>query len=150
MPRDDVGVHYRVALEEAVTGLNEGGIPIGASLTRRGELLGAGHNRRVQNADPTAHAEIDCLRAVGPLDSYGDTTLYTTLAPCFLCSGAVVLFGIPRVVVGDTTVYDGEGSLELLAQHGVELTYLADDDAREILERFITNNRRAWLEDIGK
>lgn len=149
MPADDRSM-YEIALKEARSGKSEGGIPIGAALAEEATLLGAGRNRRLQNQDPTAHAEIDCLRAVGPRSSYARTTLYTTLTPCFLCSGAIVLFGIPRVVVGEIETYDGEGSLDFLAAREVEVVQLDDEVARRMLKEFIDENRDVWLQDIGK
>ena len=141
---------YRRALEEAEQGYREGGLPIGAALVRGEDVLGTGHNRRVQHGDPTAHAEIDCLRSVGRLSSYEGTTLYTTLTPCFLCSGAVVLFHIPSVVIGETTTYGGEGSLDLLRRRGVRVVDLNDDGARTLLGRFIEERPEVWLEDTGR
>jgi len=140
---------YRLALEEARAGAAEGGIPIGASLLLGGTLLGRGRNLRVQRGDPTAHAEIACLRDAGRLRSYAGTTLYTTLAPCFLCAGAILLFGIPRVAIGETRTFDGEGSLQLLSAHGVELVELEDEQARSLLESFVSRNPELWSEDIG-
>ena len=140
---------YRIALREAREGMREGGIPIGSALARGAKLLAAGRNRRVQGSDPTAHAEIDCLRNAGRLRDYSDLTLYTTLAPCFLCSGAVVLFGIPRVVIGERESYDASGPFSFLAQHGVQLELLDDPGARGLMERFIHEQPRLWAEDIG-
>jgi cytosine/creatinine deaminase len=143
------GTGYAVALEEAAAGLQEGGIPIGSSLERDGEVIGRGRNLRVQRGDPTAHAEISCLRDAGRQSSYADTVLYTTLAPCFLCTGAVLLFGIPRVVIGEEETFDGEGSLELLEQGGVETIVLDDPEAAGMLRSFIEANPALWNEDIG-
>jgi creatinine deaminase len=140
---------YRAAFDEAAAGLAEGGIPIGSALERGGQVIGRGHNRRVQSGDPTAHAEIDCLRNAGRQRSYVDTVLYTTLAPCFLCTGAVLLYRIPRVVVGEARTFDGEGSLELLASRGIEVQVLDDDETREMLASFIEANPDVWAEDIG-
>jgi cytosine deaminase len=149
-PESDATKGYRVALDEARAGMREGGIPIGSALIKGREVLGAGHNRRLQNADPTAHAEIECLRAVGPLDSYAGATLFTTLTPCYLCSGAVILFAIPKVIVGESETYDGEGSLDWLMSHHVEIENLHDSEARSLLRSFIEQNREVWLADIGK
>lgn len=109
---------YAGAVKEALDGLREGGIPIGAVLARGLDILGVERNRRVQINAPTAHAEIDCIRFAGRLQTYKGTTLYATLTPCYLCSGAIVLFGVTRVVIGQTQTYDGEGSLEFLDSHG--------------------------------
>lgn len=140
---------YEAALEEARVGLEQGGIPIGSALELDGQVVGRGHNLRVQEGDPTAHAEISCLRDAGRIDSYSETTLYTTLAPCHLCAGAVLLFGIPRVVIGESTTFDGEGSLEGLRAAGIELSDLGDDEARVMLASFIERHPDLWSEDIG-
>jgi cytosine/creatinine deaminase len=140
---------YLAALEEAHAGSREGGIPIGSSLVRKGAVIGRGHNLRVQSSDPTAHAEIACLRNAGRQRSYADTALYTTLAPCHLCTGAVLLFGIPRVVVGEMHTFDGEGSLLLLRDRGVEVEIIDDPEARTLLSDFIVRNPDVWDEDIG-
>jgi cytosine/creatinine deaminase len=141
---------YRTALEEARAGLAKGGIPIGSALELRGEVIGRGHNLRVQDGDPTAHAEICCLRDAGRLRSYAGTVLYTTLAPCFLCAGAALLYRIPRVVIGESRTFDGEGSLDLLRSKGIEITIFDDEEARAMLATFIERNPAVWSEDIGK
>src|SRR5450759_4218142 len=97
----------QAALDEALKGLAEGGIPIGSVLVRNGEIIGRGHNQRVQRADPVLHAEIDCLRDAGRVGNYRDTVLYSTLMPCYLCAGAVVQFGIPRLVAGESETFPG-------------------------------------------
>ena len=136
---------YRAALEQARLGQREGGgIPIGAALARREEVLGAGRNRRIQSGDPTAHAEIDCLRDAGRLRTYSDLTLYTTLTPCFLCMGAVVLFQLGEVVIGDETTFDGQGSMALLRDRGVSVTLLDDEEARSLLRQFIADHPDVW------
>lgn len=144
-----VGVGYRAAFEEAAEGMREGGIPIGSALERDGEAIGRGRNLRVQRGDPTAHAEITCIRDAGRQRSYADTVLYTTLAPCYPCTGAVLLFGILRVVIGEQRTFDGEGSLRLLEQRGVETTLLEDSEAEGMLRSFIKANSTLWNEDIG-
>lgn len=138
---------YALALEEALLGAAEGGVPIGSSLFKDGTKIGSGHNRRVQNGDPTSHGEIDCLRNVGRRASYAGTTLYSTLAPCALCSGAIILFGIPRVVVGENQNFDGE--LELLRARGVEVVLIDDAEATALMGQFIAENPSLWNEDIG-
>jgi cytosine deaminase len=142
--------HYEAALQEALAGFDEGGLPIGSALACGGELVGRGHNQRLQRADPTAHAEIECLRNAGRRSTYEGCVLYTTLAPCFLCSGAIALFGITRVVAGESRTFDGEGSMDFLRARGVEIVDLDDHRAREVLERFIAASPEVWLEDIGK
>jgi len=140
---------YLTALEEARASSREGGIPIGSSLVRGGVVIGRGHNLRVQSGDPTAHAEIACLRDAGRQRGYADTTLYTTLAPCHLCTGAVLLFDIPHVVIGEMRTFDGEGSLPLLRDRGVEVEVIDDAEARALLSDFISRNPEIWDEDIG-
>jgi creatinine deaminase len=135
------------ALEEARLGLQEGGLPIGSVLVRDGRIIGRGHNRRVQKSDPMAHAEIDCLTQAGRLATYKDTILYSTLMPCYLCSGAVVQFRIPRVIVGDTVNF--KGGPELLRRHGVTVTDLADPDCIHLMAQFIKDHPDLWNEDIG-
>ena len=104
------------AIAQARKSLSEGGIPIGSALARNGELLALGHNKRVQDADPVTHAEIDCLRNAGRIGSFRDTVLYSTLMPCYLCSGAVVQFGIPKVIVGERRTFPG--GPEFMRSHG--------------------------------
>ncbi len=136
-----------VALREARASLADGGVPVGAALAEGATLIAAGHNERVQRGDPVAHGEISCLRNAGRRASYAGTTLYTTLSPCPLCSGAIRRFQIPRVVVGEARSFAGD--LGFLAGRGVEVV-LADDDRcvavmREFQERF----PEVWSEDIG-
>jgi len=145
-----VGEFYDVALREAQKSMAEGGIPIGAALVSGTSVLGSGHNLRVQEGDPTAHAEISCLRNAGRTRDYADCTLYTTLTPCHLCTGAILLFGIPRVVIGETTTFDGEGTLELLRSHSVDVQILDDQRARDLMKTFIAEQPHLWAEDIGK
>lgn len=140
---------YKVALQEADAGAREGGLPIGAALFRGGELLGSGHNLRIQRGDPTAHAEVQALRSAGAMDHYGGTTLYTTLTPCSMCSGSVVLFRIPRVVIGDTRSFPNSETMEFLRAHGVELVELEEPEAERLLADFIARRPDDWLKDIG-
>ena len=143
--QDSVG--YSVALSQARLGVGEGGIPIGSSLFASGLLLGAGRNRRVQSGDPTAHAEIDALRNAGRRSSYAGATLYSTLAPCALCTGAAIQFGINRVVVGENVSFAGE--LQLLRERGIEVLVIDDTDAMNLMKKFISENPVLWNEDIG-
>lgn len=136
-----------LALEEARQGLAEGGIPIGSVLVRGGEVIGRGHNRRVQRGDPMAHAEIDCLQRAGRLRTYRDTVLYSTLAPCYLCSGAAVQFGIPVVVIGEARTFPG--APELLGAHGIRVINLDEPACYEMMSRFIAEHPALWNEDIG-
>jgi cytosine deaminase len=136
-----------VALAEARAGLAAGGVPVGAALARGGRLIASGHNERVQSGDPIAHGEIACLRNAGRQASYRDTTLYTTLSPCQMCSGAVLLFRIPRVVVGEAATFAGD--LEFLRARGVEIVLLDDDRCKSVMKEFQERYPEVWSEDIG-
>jgi cytosine/creatinine deaminase len=137
-----------VALEEAATGRDEGGIPIGAALIGRdGEVLGRGHNRRVQDDDPSVHGETDAFRAAGRQRSYRGTTMVTTLSPCWYCSGLVRQFGISRVVIGEARTF--HGGHDWLAEHGVEVHVLDDRRCIDLLQEFIAAHPAVWNEDIG-
>ena len=138
----------KAAIEEAKQGLKEGGIPIGSVLVKDGEILSRGHNRRVQDNDPVMHAEIDCLRKSGRIGSYKDTVLYSTLMPCFLCAGAVVQFGIKRVVAGESANFNG--AREFMEKQGVEVIDLDLEECKQLMHEFINNNPKLWKEDIGK
>lgn len=137
----------KAALTEARQGYAEGGIPIGSVLVKDGKIIGRGHNRRVQQGDPMAHAEIDCLKQAGRIGRYAGTVLYSTLMPCYLCSGAVVQFGIKKVVVGESQTFPG--GPEFMRQHGVEVTDLADEECVALMKRFIAEKPELWNEDIG-
>ena len=144
----------RAAIDEARQGLREGGLPIGSVLVRNGQVIGRGHNRRVQNGDPMAHAEIDCLTNAGRQNTYADTVLYSTLMPCYLCTGAVIQFGVPKVVVGESVNFcGGEGkwgtSPDFMRANGVEVIDLHDAECIEMMSTFIRENPRLWNEDIG-
>ena len=136
------------AIIEAKAGYDEGGIPIGAVLARDGRIIGRGHNRRIQENDPIIHAEIDCLRNAGRIGSYRDTTLYSTLMPCYLCAGAVVQFGIPRVVAGEARNFTG--AKDFMVSMGVEVIDLDLDECADMMAKFIKNNPELWNEDIGE
>jgi cytosine/creatinine deaminase len=138
----------KLAIQEAQQGRQEGGIPIGSVLVKEGTVLGKGHNRRVQELDPVAHAEIDCLRRAGRIGNYRNTTLYSTLMPCYLCAGAVVQFEIKRVVVGESKTFDG--ARDFMEAHGVEVVDLDLAECKELMEEFINKNPQLWNEDIGK
>ena len=138
-----------VALEEARTGLAEGGIPIGAALfSSSGELLGRGHNRRVQEDDPSLHGETDAFRRAGRRRSYRDTVMVTTLAPCWYCSGLVRQFGIPKVIVGESANF--AGGLDWLRESGVEVVDLESEQCEQLLRWFISAHPELWNEDIGE
>ena len=137
----------QLAVEEARRGLDEGGIPIGSALSRGEILVAAGHNQRVQRGDPMAHAEIACLTNAGRQRTYRDTVLYSTLSPCALCSGAVVQFGIPRVVVGEDETF--RGPVEWLIANGVVVEVIDSSECKELLRQFIRQHPAIWNEDIG-
>jgi cytosine deaminase len=138
-----------VALEEARLGLAEGGIPIGAALfTKTGELVSRGHNRRVQQGDPSVHGETDAFRAAGRQKSYRDLVMVTTLAPCWYCSGLVRQFRIGAVVVGESRTF--AGGVEWLRENGVEVVDLDNRECRELLEGYIAAHPEVWNEDIGE
>jgi cytosine/creatinine deaminase len=144
----------RAAIAEAKLGLSEGGLPIGSVLVRGGKIIGRGHNRRVQRGDPMAHAEIDCLTNAGRQATYRDTVLYSTLMPCFLCSGAAVQFGVPKVVVGESVNFPGgEGSggssPQFMRGQGIEVVDVRDPECIEMMRRFIREHPGLWNEDIG-
>src|SRR4029077_16440672 len=144
----------RAAIDEAKLGLSEGGLPIGSVLVRDGQIIARGHNRRVQNGDSMAHAEIDCLTKAGRQKTYADTVLYSTLMPCYLCTGAVLQFGVPKVIVGESVNFPGgEGkwgkSRDFLRANGVEVTDLHDAECIEMMSKFIRENSKLWNEDIG-
>ncbi len=136
------------AIAEARRSLSEGGIPIGAVLVRDGSVIGRGHNRRVQDNDPILHAEIDCLRNAGRIGSYRGTILYTTLMPCYLCAGAVVQFGIEKVVVGDSRTF--HGAQAFLHDHWVTIVEKDSEECEALMKDFIARNPGLWNEDIGK
>ncbi len=144
----DAQTMLMVALEEARAGLAEGGIPIGAALfAADGTLLGRGHNRRVQDDDPSTHAETAAFKAAGRQRSYRGTTMVTTLSPCWYCSGLVRQFGISRVLIGEARTF--QGGHDWLAELGVSVTLLDDDDCFAVLQDFITAHPQLWAEDIG-
>ena len=136
-----------LALAQARVSLESGGVPVGAVLAAGGQVVAAGHNERVQRGDPVAHGEIACLRNAGRQASYAGTTLYTTLSPCQMCSGAVLLFQIPRVIVGEAETF--EGDLGFLAERGVEIVLLDDEGCVAAMQEFQRRYPEVWSEDIG-
>lgn len=138
------------AIEEARKGLAEGGIPIGSVLVIDDKIVGRGHNRRVQNGSAILHAEMDCLENAGRLNAadYRRATLYSTLSPCDMCSGAVLLYGIPRVIIGENRTFQGPENY--LRERGVELVIVDNDECRRLMETFIEKNPQLWNEDIGE
>jgi len=140
----------RAALEEAEAGFAEGGIPIGSVLVHQGRILGRGHNRRVQKGSAILHGEMDALENAGrqPARVYRECTIYTTLSPCAMCSGTILLYGIPRVIVGENRTFLGEE--DLLRGRGVKVEVLQDARCQELMARFIAANPALWQEDIGE
>jgi cytosine deaminase len=135
------------AYEQALKSYREGGLPIGAVMAENGEIIAAGHNRRVQDGDPIAHGEMDCFRRAGRRSRYDTITLYTTLSPCMMCAGTIVQFGIKRVVMGEAKNF--AGNPEFLRLHGVEVLLLDDAECIELMSRFIREHPRLWDEDIA-
>ncbi|MFM7182917.1 MAG: nucleoside deaminase [Verrucomicrobiales bacterium] len=140
----------QAAIDEAKLGRKEGGIPIGSVLVHRGKILGRGHNRRVQQGSTVLHGEMDALENAGrqPASVYRECVLYTTLSPCPMCSGAILLYGIPRVIIGENQTFLGEE--ELLRSRGVQLEVLQDPTCIEMMRDFIAGNPELWNEDIGE
>jgi len=136
------------AKAEALKGLAEGGIPIGSILVRNGEIIGRGHNQRVQKGSPILHGEMDCLMNAGRQRSYRDTIIYSTLSPCMMCSGTIVQFKIPRVVVGEALSFPG--APDFMRSHGVEVLVLNDPSLVEIMNNFISEKPALWNEDIAE
>ena len=140
----------QAAIDEAQTGLLEGGIPIGSVLVYQGKILGRGHNKRVQNQSVTLHGEMDALENAGrqPASVYRQSVLYTTLSPCPMCTGAILLYGIPKVIIGENQTF--LGSEKLLREHGVEVVVENDSACIQMMEDFIARNPALWNEDIGE
>jgi creatinine deaminase len=138
------------AIEQARIGRDEGGVPIGAVLAVDGDVVGAGHNRRVQMGSVIRHGETDALEDAGrlPASTYARATMYTTLSPCHMCTGAILLYGIPRVVIGENTTF--VGAEDLLREHGVEVIVAGSQQCIDLMDEFITAHRSVWNEDIGR
>jgi len=136
------------AIAQASKSLSEGGLPIGAALARGAALLAVGHNRRVQLGDPIAHGEMDCLRTAGRLRTYRDLTLFTTLTPCMMCTGTIIQFKIPRVIIGENRTFGGNE--ELLRSHGVDVIVLDEPRCIAMMQEFQRNYPDVWKEDIGE
>ena len=140
---------FEAAVAEAEAGLAEGGIPIGSVLVHQGRILGRGHNRRVQRGSAVLHGELDALENAGrhPARVYAESVVYTTLSPCAMCTGAILLYRIPRVVVGENQTFMGEE--QLLRERGVVVEVLQDARCVELMRRFIREHPQLWNEDIG-
>lgn len=148
-PIGDCQAMLQVAIDEARKGLDEGGIPIGAAIfTRGGLLLGSGHNRRVQEGDPSVHAETDAFRKAGRQRTYKDKIMVTTLAPCWYCSGLIRQFGIGTVLVGESSTFSG--GIEWLRENGVEVIDMQSNDCMQMLTEYIHKYPEVWKEDIGE
>jgi cytosine/creatinine deaminase len=135
------------AFKEACKGISEGGIPIGSVLVRNGKIIGRGHNQRIQKSDPVTHAEIDCLRNAGRVGNYKDCILYSTLMPCYLCAGAVVQFGIKKVIAGESRTF--AGAEDFMKSHFVEVVNIDSEECYKMMQDFIKKNPDLWNEDIG-
>lgn len=137
----------QAAIEQAKKSLAEGGIPIGSVLVKDGTIVAQGHNKRVQEKNPILHGEMDCLNNAGRIGSYRDTTIYSTLMPCYMCAGTIVQFSIPKVVVGESVTFSG--ARRFMEEHGVEVVDLNDLSCIEMMQDFIHKNPKLWNEDIG-
>jgi creatinine deaminase len=140
----------RAAIDEAELGLSEGGIPIGSVIVHEGRIIGRGHNRRVQQGNPILHGEMDALQNAGRQRAkvYRESVLYTTLSPCAMCSGAILLYGVPRIVIGENQTFMGEE--DWLRSRGAQLEVLQDAECLHLMKRFITAQPTLWNEDIGE
>ena len=138
----------RIAYDEAKLGFDEGGCPIGSVLARGSKVVSQGRNQRVQKGDPIAHGEMDALRKAGRQNTYRDTTLYTSLSPCMMCTGTIIQFGIPRVVIGEAVNFGGNE--ELLRSRGVEVIIANDQDCINLMTKFIEEKPELWAEDIAE
>jgi cytosine/creatinine deaminase len=142
--------YLKAAIHEAKTGVNEGGIPIGSVLVINNKIVSRGHNRRVQNGSAILHAEMDCIENAGRLKAadYKQSILYSTLSPCDMCSGAILLYGISKVVIGENKTF--KGPEEYLKSRGVEVIVVDDKECKNLLKTFIKQNPELWNEDIGE
>jgi cytosine/creatinine deaminase len=145
-----VDIFMEAAIEEARKGLEEGGIPIGSVIVHEGKIIGRGHNRRVQKGSAVLHGEMDALENTGrqPASVYRQCLLYTTLSPCSMCSGAILLYNIPKIIIGENKTFLGEE--ELLKSHGVKIEVLQNPDCIDLMAEFIFSNPDLWNEDIGE
>lgn len=143
-------IFMEAAIEEARKGLDEGGIPIGSVIVHNGKIIGKGHNRRVQKGSAVLHGEMDALENSGrqPASVYRECVLYTTLSPCSMCSGAVLLYNIPKVIIGENKTFLGEE--ELLKSHGVKIEVLQNPECIDLMAEFIFSHPDLWNEDIGE
>ena len=145
---EEHGRFMSLAYDEALKSYKEGGLPIGSILVRGGDIIARGHNQRVQRADPIAHGEMDCLRSAGRQRSYTDTVIYTTLSPCMMCTGTIIQFKIPTVVIGESINFPG--NKDLLESRGVKVIDLNDAQCIDLMARFIREKPALWNEDIAE
>ena len=138
----------QAAIDQAQKSLQEGGIPIGSVLVRDGEIIGRGHNKRVQQQNPILHGEMDCLNNAGRLGSYKNTIIYSTLMPCYMCAGTIVQFNIPQVIVGESRTF--AGARKFMESHGVKVIDLDLQQCVKMMEKFINEKPELWNEDIGE
>jgi len=143
-----VDIFMKAAIEEAKQGLREGGIPVGSVLVKGNKIIGRGHNKHMQENDPIAHAEINCLRNAGRIGRYSETSLYSTMMPCYLCAGAIVQLGIKEVIVGESETATGAG--QFLESHGVEVIDLDLDECKQLMSKFIQSKPELWREETGE
>ena len=148
MLTDTDKIFLRIAYNEAKAGFDEGGCPIGSVLAEGDKLIAQGRNQRVQQGDPIAHGEMDCLRKAGRQKSYRKMTLYTSLSPCMMCTGTIIQFGIPRVVIGENDTFGGNEAF--LRSKGVEVILADDEDCIALMRRFIEEKPELWAEDIAE
>jgi len=150
MDDERIKEYMAIAIDEAKKGLHEGGIPIGSILVIDDKVVGKGHNQRIQKGSATLHAEMDCLENAGRLTAreYRKSVLFSTLSPCDMCSGAILLYGIPKIIVGENKTF--QGPEQYVRDRGVEVTVLNDSECIEIMEKFIQDNPTLWNEDIGE
>ena len=148
MLNDTDAKFLRIAYDEAKAGYDEGGCPIGSALAEGDRLVARGRNQRVQQGDPIAHGEMDCLRKAGRQKSYRAMTLYTSLSPCMMCTGTIIQFGIPRVVIGENVTFGGNE--DFLRSRGVEVIVADDEDCKALMRRFIEEKPELWAEDIAE
>ena len=137
----------REARAQALLSYQAGGVPVGAVMVENDTIIGRGHNRRVQDSNPVSHGETDCMKNAGRRPDYSRVTMYTTLSPCMMCTGTVLQFGIPRVVIGEAKNF--AGNIEFLSERGVEVVLLHDEDCIELMSRFIEERPDLWYEDIA-
>lgn len=144
----ELEIHFLAqAYQEALSGYEEGGVPVGAVMVKNGQVIARGRNKRVQEGDAVMHGETDCLRSAGLRNDYGEIDLYTTLSPCMMCTGAILHFGIKRVIVGEDTNFSG--NIDFLRKHGVEVILADDPQCESLMSEFIAERPDIWFEDIA-